>query len=116
MSERRRHPRTPAKPRVPVVCEIARGDTTIEAVVVDISLGGIGTLVYDPSIQLDPGTRLAGARIHYPKREPFVVNMEVRHVALVTLPDGLPANRAGCRLIGAQEDIEELVRLFLADL
>ena len=116
MSERRQHPRAPGKPRVPVVCEIARGDATIEAVVVDISLGGIGTLVYDASIRLDAGTRLAGARIHYPNREPFVVNMEVRHVALITLPDGLPANRAGCRLIGAQQDIEELVRLFLADL
>ena len=114
MSERRTHPRAPA--RAPVICEMRVGEVAFEATVVDLSLGGIGTLVYDASVRLDPGSRIAGARIRHPQREAVTVELEVRHVARVTLPDGLPANRAGCRLFGPREDLEDLVRRFLAEL
>lgn len=92
------------------------GAAAFEAAVVDLSLGGIGTLVYDASVRLDPGERIAGVRIRHPQREPVTVDMEVRHVARIVLPDGQPANRAGCSLFGPREDIEDLVRRFLAEL
>jgi hypothetical protein len=114
MSERRGHPR--ARPQLPVVCEIHLGPVSFEAMVVDLSLGGIGTLVYDAAVRLDPGQRLPGARIRHPQREPVTVDMEVRHVARIVLADGRPANRAGCRLFGPPGDIEDLVRRFLAEL
>jgi len=113
MSEKRRHPRVPVPQRVPLRCDIRMGELSFEATVVDISLGGIGTLVYDAAIQIDPGTRIGGARILYPQREPLTVELEIRHVTRIVLPGGGPANRAGCRIFGAAQHIEALVQLFL---
>ena len=114
MSEKRRHPRVPVPQRVPLRCEIRLGKLSFEATVVDISMGGIGMLVYDAAIHIDPGTRIRGARILHAQRAPLAVELEIRHVTRIVLPAGGPANRAGCRIFGAAQDIEALVQLFLA--
>jgi hypothetical protein len=82
---------------------------------VDISRKGIGTIVYDTGIRLEAGTRLPRVRIEHPGRA-VMVSLEVRHARKVTLPDGRPAMRAGCRLIGAHHDLVDLIRLFVTDL
>lgn len=116
MTEKRHYPRIAVPARVPLRCEITHGAHTFEATVVDISLGGIGTLVYDAAIRMDPGVRIAGARIVHPHREPMALDLEVRHIATIALEEGGAANRAGCRFFGTPRDIEALVRLFLAEL
>jgi hypothetical protein len=45
-----------------------------------------------------------------------MVDIEVRHVTRVTLPDGKRATRIGCRILAAPGDLEELIRLFIIDL
>jgi len=114
--QRRAQPRTAVPPRVPLRCEVRFGALSFDASVVDISLGGIGSLVYDAAIRIDPGTRIERARILHPQREPVVADLEVRYVARVQLPDGRPANRAGCRVFASAADIEALIRLFVTEL
>lgn len=112
---RRAYPRFVPPSSVPLRCIIEWGPVSFEARVVDISRAGIGAIVHDTGIHLEPGTRLPRARIEHPERS-VMVGLEVRHSRQVTLPDGRPAIRAGCRLIGARHDLDELIRLFVTDL
>jgi len=94
-------------------CEMRIGALSLEAAVVDISVGGIGTLVYDSRVRIEPGTVVERARIVHPTRPAIPVELEVRHVSQVTDADGRTANRAGCVLRGSRGDLEELVQLFI---
>ena len=114
-AQRRAHARYAVPPRVPLACLVEWGPMTFEAKVVDISRKGVGTIVVDPGVRLEPGTRLPRARISHPLRS-VIVGLEVRHVRKVVLPDGRPALRAGCRFIGAPRDIGDLVALFVTEL
>lgn len=114
------HRRAPQRMQVPaqahVDCQLRMGVLAFNARLVDMSLGGMGFLLCEDVVPLCAGTRLEGARIRHPEREPLVVDVEVRHVHSVTLPDGRRATRIGCRIVGAPEDLEELIRLFIIDL
>jgi len=114
--QRREQSRIEAPPRVPLRCEIAWGPLSFDAEVVDISLDGFGAIIYEAGIYLAPGTRLERARIIHPQRAPVVVDLDVRHACRVQLRDGTPAIRAGCRFLGAPQDLNDLIRLFVTDL
>lgn len=113
--QRRAHPRTPVPPQVPLRCEISLGAISFDATVVDISAGGIGSVVYDLALRIDAGTRMR-ATIRHPQRQPIVADLEVRNVTRVLLPEGRPAQRAGCRILAADGDLEALIRLFVTEL
>ena len=84
---------------------------------VDISLGGMGTLlIYDSQVKLAPGMRIERARIVHAGHEPITVDLEVRHVAPIVDKAGRPANRAGCIIVGSRKDLETLVQMFVSDL
>lgn len=112
----RAQPRILIPSRVPLECKIGRGLKFLDARIVDISLEGIGTILDDPGIQLEPGTRLVGTRIRHPERGPVVVDLEVRYSIGGVLPGGKPATRSGCRLLGASKHLHDLIRLFVTDL
>jgi c-di-GMP-binding flagellar brake protein YcgR len=114
--QRRAHPRYSVPPRVPLRCEVQLGPLSFDATIVDVSLGGIGALVYDAGIHLEPGLKLPRTRILHPQRRPIVADLEVRHIRPVALPDGRQANRAGCSMNASPQDLEALVRLFVTDL
>ena len=97
-------------------CEMRVGALTLEAAVVDISLGGMGTLVYDSRVRLEPGMRVLRARILHGDSVPVTVDLEISNVSAVVDRDGRPANRAGCMIHGSRQTLEELVRMFIADL
>lgn len=101
-------------PAVPLKCEISLGAVSFDALVVDLSLGGIGAILYDPSIRLDVGMTLPRARIVLPAHAPVLAALEVRNIRTVTRADGSLVKRAGCRFIAPGSGIEALVRLFLA--
>ena len=113
--QRRAHARGGVPP-VPLRCEVQVGVLSFDAHVVDISLSGLGALIYDPGIHLEPGTVLKGARILHPERRPVLVDLELRYMRPVTLPDGSAAVRAGCRLLASRRVIEDLMRLFVTEL
>ncbi|HYL22778.1 MAG TPA: hypothetical protein VEV21_00135, partial [Burkholderiales bacterium] len=62
------------------------------------------------------GTRLERARIRHPQHEAIEVDLEVRYVTHVKLPNGERATRIGCKIVSTPQNLEELVRLFIIDL
>lgn len=114
--QRRSQTRTPVPPSVPLRCDLPLGPASLSASVVDMTLGGMGSLLYDATIGIEPGTRIQGARIRHPRRPAIVADLEVRYVIRVAGPDGRPANRAGCRIFADAKELEELMRLFVTEL
>lgn len=92
------------------------GIMPFEAGIVDVSLSGLGVMVYDPSIRLSPGTVLTGCRIDLPDGSVVSVDMEVMHAIDVVLQDGSRACRAGCRFVGDPQRVDKLLRYFVLDL
>ena len=97
-------------------CVLRMGVLSFDAQLADVSADGMGFLIGEDAIPLCAGTRLEGARIKHPHREPLTVDIEVRHVTRITLPDGKRATRIGCRLLATPSELEELIRLFIIDL
>ncbi len=113
-AQRRGAPRCVVPAAVPLRCEISVGALSFEAQVVDVSPGGIGAVIYDPSICLDAGMIIPRARITLPGHPPVLAALEVRYIRTVTRADGAVVKRAGCRFIAPGAAIEALVRVFLA--
>lgn len=113
---RRGVPRVQVPAEAKVDCELRMGMLAFDARLVDVSLDGMGFLLADDGMPLCAGTRLQGARVRHPRGEPLVVDIEIRHVLRVTLPDGKRATRIGCRIVAADPDLQELIRLFIIDL
>ena len=108
--QRRQHSRVDMPPKVPLRCIAdAGGITPFEAQIADISVGGIGILLYPSDVTLEPGTVLIGCRIAVPGKPPVTVDLEVRHSEVVTLADGSRARRSGCRFVNATNDVKKLV-------
>lgn len=116
MQQRRANGRVLVPAQAPVQCELRMDMLSFAARVVDVSLDGLGVLLTDPSIPLCAGTRLQNARIRHPQTTPFLVDLEVRHVTRVQLPNGQRASRVGCRVLGERPVLESLIRLFVIDL
>ena len=116
MQQRRTIARAAVPAQAPVYCEMRVGVVAFDAKVMDVSLDGVGTLVSDPTIPLCAGTRLERARIRHPQHEPIEVDLEVRYVSRVTLPNGERASRIGCKIVSSMQNLEELIRLFIIDL
>lgn len=113
---RRASRRYAVPPHVPLTCEISVGPLSFEARVVDISLNGIGAITYDAGIHLEPGMLLRRARIVQPRERAVIVDLELRHISSIVLPDGRTAHRAGCRLIGDADETARLIRNFVTEL
>ena len=92
----------------------AVGGARFEASVTDLSPGGIG-LLHEASIPLEPGTVLAGCRLERPRKDPVVVDLEVRYTEPATLPDGKPGMRVGYRFLNPPPAIHSLMREFVGD-
>src|SRR5678816_4138003 len=75
--DKRTHPRRVVPATVALRCEMRVGALTLEAAVVDISLGGMGTLVYDSRVRLEPGMRVVRARILHGDNVPVTVDLEI---------------------------------------
>ena len=114
--QRRSEARLRLPPQAVLRCEVQLGALSFEAEVTDFSRSGMGMLGYDAGIHLQPGMRLDKVRIVNPGHAPALVDIEIRHVAKVLLPDGRPAHRAGCRFHAAQQVMEDLARAFMIKL
>lgn len=113
---RRAHKRYAVPPHVLLTCEISIGPVSFDARIVDISLEGIGAITYDAGIHLEAGMLLRRVRIVQPREVPVIVDLELRHISSIVLPEGRAAHRAGCRLIGNAGEIESLIRNFVTAL
>lgn len=114
---RREHPRYRLPPSVPLRC-IADGGgfTPFEARITDISVGGMGAMIYDIDINLPAGTVLKSCKIVHPRGDAVVVDLEVRYSVRVMTPDGEWAHRSGFRFLEQPPGLAELIKIFVFDL
>lgn len=117
MHNRREHPRLPFPVEVSLRCVAdAASVMPFESHVTDVSHDGLGCLIYDPDINLEPGTFLKGSRIIIPNGDAVVADLDLRHITMATLPDGTAVHRAGFRFAQKPADLGKLVDLFIQDL
>lgn len=88
------------------------GILPFEAHIIDISHDGLGGIVFDREIQLEPGAVLKRCRIIIPDGRAVVADLGVRYMTAITLPDGALAFRAGFRFIQTPGEIPELINFF----
>lgn len=91
------------------------GILPFEAHIIDISHDGLGGIVFDRDVRLEPGAVLRSCRIIVPDGRAFVADLTVRYMTAVTLADGALAFRAGFRFIQAPSEIPELINFFNLD-
>lgn len=85
-----------------------------EAVVTDISQGGVGLRIDDAGDALEPGMVLPRCRILRGEGDPATVDLEVRHTAVIRGDDGRRTVRAGCRFVNLSPSAMALVAEFAA--
>ena len=108
--QRREYDRATISPQVPLQCLADEGGVlSFKGGLVDISVGGLGFLIYDASITLEPGTVLKGCVIEPYDAKPLVLDLEVRYSEMVSLADGTHAERSGCRVVERPETLKEFV-------
>ena len=108
--QRREYDRASVAEQIPLQCLAdAGGVLSFKGGLVDISVGGLGFLIYHPSITLEPGTVLKGCRIGSDDESPLVLDLEVRYSEMVELADGTRAERSGCRVVVGPETLKEFV-------
>jgi flagellar brake protein len=108
--QRREYERAIVSPQIPLVCLADDGGVlSFKGGLIDVSIGGLGFLVYDPNITLEPGTVLKGCRIDPYNQSPLVVDLEVRYSEMLDLADGTHAERSGCRVVDRPESLKEFV-------
>lgn len=98
---------------VPVLAD-ANGFMAFDAQIVDVSPMGLGLIHYAADIQLEPGTLLKGCRVELPGRAPLAVDMEVRYSYPVNSPEGVRAQRSGCRFVNPPEELKSLLAQLFA--
>lgn len=117
VSQRRKYARIPVSADISLRCVADdAGVMPFEVRIIDISLQGIGGMIYDRGIGLREGMILRGCRIMIPGGEAIVADLEVRNTATVTLRDGTLASRAGVRFLERPHGIEALIDMFVHDL
>ena len=107
--QRREYDRASVSTQVPLECIADEGGVlSFKGGLVDISVGGLGFLIYHPSITLEPGTVLKGCRIGQDE-PPLILDLEVRYTEMVELADGTRAERSGCRVVVGPQTLKEYV-------
>lgn len=116
LHNRREHQRIPVAGEVSLRCVAdAAGVIPFESHITDVSHDGLGCLIYDPGVNLEPGTILRGNRVVLPNGEVVTADLELRHVETIPLPDGTTARRAGFRFLQNQGEVARLVNVFIKE-
>ena len=97
---RRAADRTEPTTQKPLRCVVDEaGIMPFDAIIANVSKGGIAFLQYDAGISLEPGTVLKGCRIESPSGESIIVDMEVRYSQMMDLDEDKQAQSSGCRFL-----------------
>jgi c-di-GMP-binding flagellar brake protein YcgR len=97
----------------PVKCLVNTGGTFLEAVVIDISIGGVGILAYEGAGLLRAGQTYHGCRIDLPGAGTFAVSLNVCTTFDVELKNGRLTHRAGCQFIDLPLSVETEIQRYI---
>lgn len=113
ISRRRMFERSPVPDRSLRCVAYSGARTLFDAVVTDISQGGVGLQISAAGATLEPGMVLPGCRITRGGGEPATVDLEVRHTAAIIGTDGGRMVRSGCRFVNLSASAMALVAEFV---
>ncbi len=94
----------------------AAGFMPFESHITDVSHDGLGALIYDLDVHLEPGAVLKGSRIITPTGDAVIADLELRHINRTKMPDGTTVNHAGFRFLQPPSEIAQLLSLFIQDM
>ncbi|MDO9225534.1 MAG: flagellar brake protein [Pseudomonadota bacterium] len=97
----------------PVKCMINTEQGMLEALVVDISIGGVGILAYQESGELIAGETFHGCRISLPGSGEFALSLSVCTTFEITLKNGRHTHRAGCQFIDLPPSVETEIQRYI---
>jgi c-di-GMP-binding flagellar brake protein YcgR len=97
----------------PVKCLIPTPQGTVDAAVIDISVGGIGILAYEHAVPVTPGETYHGCQLSLPGGGAYLVSLNVRSTYDVTLRNGALSHRAGCQFINLAVSIESEIQRYI---
>jgi c-di-GMP-binding flagellar brake protein YcgR len=102
----------PPKCRIP----LARADgtkATVDAIVVDISAGGLAVVVPPEGVAFEPGMEFPGCRVELPEVGILVATLVVKNRFEVTLPSGARVTRSGCQFADLPGSMLILVQRYI---
>jgi len=97
----------------PVKCMINTEKGMLEALVVDISIGGVSILAYQEYGELSAGETYHGCRISLPGSGEFALSLAVRTTFEITLKNGRHTHRAGCEFIDLPPSVETEIQRYI---
>ena len=97
----------------PVKCMINTEAGMMEALVVDISIGGVSILSYQEDGGLAAGETYNGCRIALPGSGEFALSLAVRTTFEITLKNGRQTHRAGCQFIDLPPSVETEIQRYI---
>jgi c-di-GMP-binding flagellar brake protein YcgR len=110
----RAHPRASVS-HIPLQCVAdSEGIMPFEGLIVDIGAEGVGFLIHEPNITLEPGTVLRSCLIEVPGKPPCKVDLEVCYSQPVTLGDGTRSLRSGCRFLDTKGPAKQVIDYYIS--
>lgn len=101
----------------PLKCRLfLPGGESIDVTIVDISVGGIGIIGYEPNIELSPGSVYKACRIDLPDTGTVIASLEIRNAFEVTLKNGVSTKRSGCRFVDLSPNMQALIQRYITKL
>ena len=115
--QRRRSQRYRLPPKAPsrILLNLA-GVGHINAELDDISVHGMGVLLYPADLTLEPGLVMSQCTISLPSGQSLTVDVRIQHSEFVTNQDGEVLRRSGCEFIGMSKDLQKLIEQFIVQL
>jgi len=111
--QRREYYRLVTPIRSPLVCVVPLREGRVEAMVTDLSVGGVGLGGLPPGTALEVGSRLPGCRIALPEEGTILTAIEVRSVQDVTLRSGARVKRVGCRFVDIPASQQAMIQRYI---
>jgi flagellar brake protein len=111
--QRREYYRLPTPMSHSVKCSIDLGDKTLDAVVNDISIGGLGVLSYSQNATLKEGEVYHGCRLSLPNAGNYLVSLRVCTLYEQTMRNGAISRRAGCQFIDLAPSVETDIQRYI---
>ncbi len=111
--QRREYYRLVTPIRSPLTCVLPVPGGALEAMVTDISVGGVGLTGLPPAAALAVGERHPGCRIVLPDEGVILTAIEVRSLQDVTLRSGAVVKRAGCRFLDIPPSQQAMIQRYI---
>lgn len=111
--QRREYYRLVTPIRSPLTCVLPGAAGTLDAMVTDISVGGVGLTGFPPASVLAVGECYAGCRIVLPDEGVILTVIEVRSLQDVALRSGALVKRAGCRFVDLPASQQAMIQRYI---